>query len=383
MIGGQPTGTPVGFGPQSLTTIGGGVSGMGSSWPLPSFLPGGTTVRDTGALSLGDKGQAHCNYQRMTVKPDSSGQSAGVGKHHLFFVNRPRITQWDPRSMYVTYSLPDMNKMLFNDSRAARSGAASRYHNPVPEAPCVFTAEAIREDWSLQGACIATEGPDPQARAFMDKMMITETAGGCTKVYNYWGALESDVHLWLVLQMVQIQVDSRGTTINGHYSDTSLDADRRREQYESGSASGAYISDIERESLIGPDPHDVKRRRQPMGAVPAHVGDPWLSWQLVPKFYRGPTNGPSPDELSGEIRDRNGDVVQRWQGAAYRVGRSGHFTHAGASPELAAVQREAAITLSHPFEVGAGLGGVAPGASIRGSVTSAAHTGLVDVYLHM
>lgn len=378
MIGGAASGGPTGYGPGALVSMGTS-NGMDQKWPMPSFVPGGTTTSSAGVMGLGDKGQVHCNYQRMTAKDAKAGQSAGVGKHHLFFVNRPRVAQWDKRWMYVTYSLPDLNKLLFNDSRNARSGAPSRYHNPVPESPKTFTAEEIREDWSMQGACIATEGADVYARSIMDKMMITETVGGCVKVYNYWGALESDVRLWLLLQMVQIEVDARGNTINGHYTDTSNAADRQRVLYANRVAEGAYIPIPDRDD----SPHDIKRRREAMGAVPAHVGDPWLSWQVVPRFYKGPSVGPSPSELTGEIRDRAGNVVRRWHGCAYPVGRSGHLTHNGASPELAAVQREAAITLTHPFEVGAGQGGVEPGASIAGSVVSAAHTGTVDVYLNM
>lgn len=380
------TSTIMGMTPGALGSIGGGITGMGvGSWPMPSFLPGGTRTMDTGKTGLGDSGQVRIHFQRVTVKSDSVAvMSAGVARHNLFFVHRSKNpSNWDQVLAYVACSLPHLNKLLFVDSHTSRGGGKSLYHTPSPNKRDLWTADAIMSTWTFQGACIATEGTDVVTRAMMNKLAITECVGGWAPVYNYWGTLDTDAHLFLLLKVVEIQTDANGNTVNGHFKDTSEEAERRRSEFGLAAANHEALAVDEREELNPPDAAVIKRRRVAMGAAPVHVGDPWLAWQWVPVAYVGPRTGPSPSELRGCIRDENGRVRMRWQGAAVRVGRSGFVGHRGARPELRTVQREAAISVTHPFELSAGVGGVAPGESLLGSAKGTEHIGMIDVYLRM
>jgi len=410
MINATASGTPTQFGPGAIAIGGGGVTGMGlGTWPMGGF-PGATTM-DAGPLSLDQVGQIHINYQRMTVKSDSvANLGAGVGRHHLFFIHRPRTQQLlHPQAMqqYVTCSLPDLNKLLFNDACEQRNGGKSRYHNPDTEVP-IFTAKDIMCEWNMQGVCVATEGVDSVHRAMMNKMMITETVGGWVKCLNYWGTLETDAILWLLVKMVKIETDTHGNTVNGHYTDMSYEAVRRAagahkriltdprvvplgagavRHPASMHIDPALLADGVPEYGVAAGP-EARRRRIELGAVPATVGDPWCAWQIVPRWYKttrgDDTIGPTADEISGELPAPFGaDPSQkmRWYGDAIRVGRTGFVHHRGASPELAAAQKEAAITLTHPFQRAAGLDAASTG--IFETTKAEARVMDVDLYLRM
>lgn len=332
----------------------------------PLFGKGTSSVAINGA----DTGQVQVSTQLLLARsPDFRNLDAGISKHELFFVHRPRASMHTPRVLETVMSLSNLNKLLFNDAIMWRSGRESRYHAMEPALPDTMTCDSIVREWNFFGVCTATEGTSVVERAYSDKLSISAVVGGWVKALNYWGVRSGCTSLWLVIKLVKVNTD-RGSPKSGSFMDMSHAAVRQRALRRTA-AGAAALSTVDRD--------DFKRRRMLNGDdVDGTVENAWLAWQVC-AHYDESGEGPAPDEYTGSIVIGTGPAQKRidWYGHVLRVGRTGFVSHQGAKPIVSIAQYSAAEVFTHPFEIGGG------GASIDAQAAPMAEVGDVDVFIGM